>query len=340
MIYDNYTQRLKNIILQSENKKNISKGISGFDGSTNNIKNRLETIQEQRNFSGNMQLKAQPLMQILHPDALKDAKLGVHPDFKHLKGTNETINHYIVSIFIDIHGSTNLFRKYELEENYSITNTIQSAAIHTIVALGGHVQRLQGDGVFAYFGGKNVTHKKAVELAVTACSMFTYFIQNDLKEVFSDGGVEDIKTRIGIDFGYDDQVLWATFGLQDVIELTTLSLHTSLASKMQAKADKNGINVGQHVKDILGGDDSLYSIISEDERYIFKDTEKKFWYTQYRFSWFKYLKSLPFIGTDTNGKLYIINTSISQQPQIITPKKDYAALAQMAAGNKPYSCRT
>ena len=338
MIYDNYTKRLKNIVNESENKKNLSKGISDFEGSFGHVKNRFETIKDQRNFSASMQLNAQPLAHILHPDALKDAKIGVHPDFRHLKGTNETENHYIVSIFIDIHGSTNLFKKYELEENYSITNTIQSAAIHTIVALGGHVQRLQGDGVFAYFGGKNMLHKKAVELAVTACGMFTYFIQNDLKEVFTDGGVEDIKTRIGIDFGYDEHVLWATFGLQDVIELTTLSLHTSLASKMQSKAEKNGINVGQHIRDILGGDDSLYSIISEEERYIFRDPEKKFWYTQYKFNWLRYLKSLPFIGTEANGKLCLISNSTNQsQPSIIIPKKDYAALAQIAAGNKPYS---
>jgi adenylate cyclase len=310
MIYGNYTQRLKSIVNNSEAKKKLSKGISGFDGlGSNTIKNRMQTINEQRTFSANMQLKAQPLIQILHPDALKNAKVGLHPDFMHLKGTNETENHYIVSIFIDIHGSTNLFKKYDLEDNYSITNTMQSAAIHTIVALGGHVQRLQGDGVFAYFGGKNIAKNKAVELAVTACSMFTYFMQKDLKSVFNDDGVEDIKTRIGIDFGDDEDVLWATFGLQDVIELTTLSLHTSLASKMQAKADRNGINVGQNIKDLLKGNDQWYSIISEEDRYIFRDNEKKLWYTQYRFDWFNFLKSLPFIKSDDNDDLYIIDNS-------------------------------
>ncbi|MGH2649502.1 MAG: adenylate/guanylate cyclase domain-containing protein, partial [Ginsengibacter sp.] len=239
--------------------------------------------------------------------ALKNATIGLHPDFKHLKGTNETEYHYIVSIFIDIHGSTNLFKKYDLEDNFSITNTIQSAAIHTVLALGGHVQRLQGDGVFAYFGGKNITKSKAVELAVTACSMFTYFMEKDLKKVFNEGGVEDIKTRIGMDFGNDSDVLWATFGVQDVNELTTLSLHTSLASKMQSKACRNGINVGQNIKNLLKDSDQWCSIISEEERYIFRDNEKKFLYTQYRFDWFNYLKSLPFIKCDASGDLYIVN---------------------------------
>jgi hypothetical protein len=55
--------------------------------------------------------------------------------------------------------------------------------------MGGHIQRLQGDGVFAYFGGKTVDKNRAVELAVTACSMFTYFVKNDLKDVFLEDGI-------------------------------------------------------------------------------------------------------------------------------------------------------
>jgi class 3 adenylate cyclase len=218
--------------------------------------------------------------------------------------------HYIVSAFIDIQGSTNLHKKYELEEIYSITNTVQSAAIHTVIALGGHVQRLQGDGVFAYFGGKKISKERAVEMAVTACSMFTYFIQNDLKNVFLEDGIEDINTRIGIDFGDDAKVLWANFGLMDVSELTTLSLHTSLASKMQAWASKNGIVVGQYIKDRLTTAEGIFDLVRNskgevEKRYIFEDQEKNFRYTQYSFNWYGFLKTLPFVKADANGKLYI-----------------------------------
>lgn len=69
-------------------------------------------------------------------------------------------------------------------------------------------------------------------------------------KVFLEDGIEKINTRIGIDFG-DDEVLWANFGLMDVSELTTVNLHTSLASKMQGWASKNGIVLGQHIKDRL-----------------------------------------------------------------------------------------
>jgi class 3 adenylate cyclase len=307
MIYNNYTQHLKKIFQESADKRNISKGIHGFDGLSNQYRDRKQLIQEQRLFSGSSHLNTKPLTTLLKPEVLFGAKLGLHPDFKHLKGTDETENHYIVSAFIDIHGSTNLFKRYDAEDIYRITNTIQSAAIHTCLTLGGHIQRLQGDGVFVYFGGKSTDRKRAVELSLIATSMFSYFIQNDLKEIFLEEGIEDIYTRIGIDFGDDKDVLWANFGLMEVSELTTLSLHTSLASKMQSNAKRNGIIVGQFVKDRLNGNDGLFSIISEDLRYIFKNHEDNFFYTQYQFDWKGYLKSLPFVKEDSAGKLSLLD---------------------------------
>lgn len=322
MIYNNYTDRLKNIVLESRiRKSNLEKGFksfSGIGGLSDSHGNKKKLIQEQRNFSNSMHLNAKPLGSILNGEQLKNAKLGQHPDFIRLKGTDDVEYHYIVSLFIDIQGSTNLHRKYDLEDIYRITNTIQSAAIHTCIALGGHIQRLQGDGVFAYFGGKNVDKNKAVELAVTACSMFTYFVENDLKNIFLEDGIENISTRIGIDFGDDDDVQWANFGLMEVCELTTNSLHTSLASKMQSYASRNGIVVGQNIKDRMKTDEAFFDLVRKsdgtvEKRYIFELPEKNFRYTQYSFNWFKYLKTLPFVGSTADGKLYIIDEEERQR---------------------------
>lgn len=313
MIYNSYTERLKNIVTESRGKNNLVKGIDNFNFNLSNKADRQkQLIHEQRAFSSSIHLAAQPLGTILNGEQLKNAKLGQHPDFVKLKGTDDVEYHYIVSVFIDIQGSTNLHKKYDLEDIFRITNTVQSAAIHTCIALGGHIQRLQGDGVFAYFGGKTMDKNKAVERAVTACSMFTYFIQNDLKDLFLEDGIENINTRIGIDFGDDDDVLWANFGLMDVSELTTNSLHTSLASKMQAYASRNGIVVGQHVKDRLKVDATIFDLVKDTDgqikkRYIFEIPDKNFRYTQYTFDWFKFLKTLPFVGVGADGKLYIIN---------------------------------
>lgn len=181
-------------------------------------------------------------------------------------------------------------------EIYVITNTIQCAAIHTCLVFGGHIQRLQGDGVFVYFGGKNVTNEKAVFNAINASSFFTHFVQHDLKEVFAIQGIEDISTRIGIDFGYDEQVLWAKFGFGNFSEVTTLSLHTSLAFKMQEYAPLNGIVIGDNVKSNLPYTLTNYmSVKDEKYRYIYQDTDKNFHYTQWAFNCNKYLKSLSFL---------------------------------------------
>lgn len=312
MFYGNYADRVKGVVAEARTKKDLEKGLSYFTGIETAIKTKRQLIAEQKAFSNKMQLNAQPLSTILSPHYLNDAKIGLHPDFIHLKGTSETEEHYIVSVFIDIKGSTDLFKEYDKVDVYRITNTIQSAAIHTCLALGGHIQRLHGDGVFAYFGGKNKTKEDATHDALVACSMFTYFVKNDLKNVFLEEGVEDIRTRIGVDFGDDDDVLWANFGLLDVNELTTISLHTSLASKMQAHAKPNGIVVGQNVRDKLTLDDSFYDLVRDSygevkKRYIFSNPKDNFYYTQYCFDWYKFLKTLPFIKAGKDGDLQIID---------------------------------
>ena len=344
MIYNSYADRIKNIVAESRQKKQKEAtwgNLTDLKAVANLKKQRLH---DQRSFSSQPHLheNAQPLSVILNNNVIEDAKIGLHPDFKNLKGTDETVRHYIVSVFIDIQGSTNLFKEYELEDVFRITNTIQSAAIHTCLAIGGHIQRLQGDGVFAYFGGKTIEKKRAVEMAVTACSMITYFVKNDLKNIFLEDGIEDIKTRIGIDFGDDNSVMWANFGLMDVSELTTLSLHTSLASKMQAYAKPNGIVVGQFAKDLLQLDEDLFDLVRNskgeiEKRYIFENEKKNFRYTQYAFDWYKYLKSLPFVESDSDGNLFIVKAPAKDtHSSIVFPKKDYAALTQLASPNKPW----
>jgi len=336
MIYTPYTNRLKNIIAESHNKAELNKGFKNFIGDLSEPnKEKKKLIQEQRDFTKSIHLSAQPLGNILNSEQLTNAKLGQHPDFVSIKGTDEILYHYIVSVFIDIQGSTNLHKKYDLEDIFRITNTIQSAAIHTCIALGGHIQRLQGDGVFAYFGGKTVDKNRAVELAMTACSMFTYFVKNDLKELFLEDGIEDINTRIGIDFGDDDDVQWANFGLMDVSELTTNSLHTSLASKMQAYASRNGIVVGQNIKDRLQVDESIFDFVRDSKgeiikRYIFEIPDKNFRYTQFTFNWYKYLESLPTVRTGTDGKLYIVSVDQAEKER---QERLKATTTLLATGN-------
>ena len=294
MLYNDYTNRIKNIVAKNQLRKSndfTGRTIGAIGGITQN-KHRLH---EQKAFSDEMHFNQTDLMSLVAGTSLEQSRLGVHPDFAYLKGTDETENHWIISVFVDIQGSTNLFRDYDLEEIYSITNTIQAAVIHTIVALGGQIQRLQGDGVLAYFGGKIIDKKEAVRMSLIACSFISYFVKNDLKDLFLKDGIEEISTRIGVDFGDDPDVMWANFGVEHISELTTLSLHTSLAAKMQANAARNGIVTGDFVKDRMPEEEIYFKIISENERYIFTDKTKGFRYTQWVFEWERFLKNNPLL---------------------------------------------
>nr|MBC7613693.1 hypothetical protein [Pseudopedobacter sp.] len=264
-----------------------------------------------------------------------EQRLGLHPDFAHLKHSETLEDHYIVSMFVDIKGSTNLFKKYAPRTVWIITNTIQRAAIHTCLIFGGYVHRLQGDGLFVYFGSKNMSAELAVKRALQFSSVFTYFVKEDLKNLFYEQGIENIFTRIGVDLGYDRDVIWGMAGIGEISEVTTCSLHTSLASKMQGKAVSNGIVVGEHIKKESPLLNEFYNTVSartgsENDRYIFRIPEESFYYTQYDFDWLKFLKRQDFIATDLNGVLQLKNKAV------VIPNRNIVNLAPIAAASKPY----
>lgn len=236
-------------------------------------------------------------------------QLGSHPNFRHLKNTSNTEEHYIVSAFFDIKGSTNLFKKFDKETVFLITNAILKAGIHTALIFGGYVHRLQGDGIFVYFGNKFINQKEAVSQALQAVSVYTYFVKNDLKEYLQAQGIENISIRSGIDLGHSKNVLWGNSGIGEISEITTCSLHTSLASKMQSSATSNGVVVGQYIKDEMMDDEYFSTVTSrtgnENDRYIYRIDDRNFYYTQYDFKWEKFLKKQKYVATDQMGRAIV-----------------------------------
>jgi len=328
-IFNDYISTIKSAMNADSQQKRQH---SNFHGEDNLIKGNL--ISEFLNES--KETKPLPsLLSFANELGLRtnyNQSLGLHPDFSHLKHSGKIEKHFVVSMFIDIKGSTNLFKRYSPETVFVITNTIQRAAIHTGLIFNGYIQRLHGDGLFVYFGGKNVTKQDAVSNALKAASVFTYFIKNDLKNLINDQGIETIFTRIGIDLGENKDVVWAMAGMGEISEITTCSLHTSLASKMQNIAESNGIVVGDNIKNNVAT--SFYTVVSkrtkdEKHRYAFQIPERNFNYTQYDFNWLGYLKQLDFVVTDLDGNLTVKNKlAVSdRKPQDIKP---------IASKNKPY----
>lgn len=249
---------------------------------------------------------------MISPYTAETAQLGLHRDFAHLKGTDQTEHHYIVNVFMDMKGSTQLNDVYDDETLLYITNTVQRAAIHVCLWSGGHIQRLMGDAVFVYFGGRQVSKAEAIRQALTATSIFSYFIKNDIAAIFAEDGVENISTRTGIDFGDDRETLWGSFGTGNIMEVTTQSKHTSIACHCQSNAAKNGIIVGDNVVDYAGLDPDLFTVLRKPDGrldYVYEGRRKGVYYKQHAFDWLKYLKSLPFIRSTAEGKLYVVTVA-------------------------------
>jgi len=252
--------------------------------------------------------------------------LGNHPDFSHLRYTNNTEKHWIISAFVDVKKSTHLYNNFALATVALITESIIKASIFAVNLCGGYVHRIQGDGLMVYFGGKNIEKKQATKDALKAFAMISYFVKNDLKEYFDSKGIKEIYTRAGIDLGHDNQVLWMYSGLGDSGEVTTCSLHTSLAPKMQANATSNGVVTGQNIINQISSSDKYFKVKSEP----IWDYEDGRFYNQYDFNWERYLVDNDFAKQNIKGDfiLDIGNT--------VTPTLNPTYLSPIAEINKPY----
>ena len=262
---------------------------------------------------------------------IDNQEVGKHPDFAHLKYSGLTEKHYIISAFIDIKNSTNLYKRYDEETIYIITNTVQKLAINIVSIFGGFIQRIQGDGLFVYFGRKGLLEEKATEHALMALSIFSYYINNNLKKMFIENNIENIYTTIGVDLGKKSKVLWGLAGQDNVSEIGTFSLHSSLASKMQGYAKSNEMVVGDNIKDVVNYENDLFTVV-ENKRYIFEIPEKQFRYTQYVFNWLRHIKTAGYLAISSNSlELEVKPQKIGRLPII-----EADALREVAKDNKPY----
>lgn len=338
-IYKNYADNVKVLLAQGKRRGAPSNSVSTRNFNATHSTESIKLMNENKDISLFNSLNA--LSSISGKKVKYHEKPGLHPDFSHIKTTDSIENHYITSMFIDIKNSTGLFRKYDAEAVANITTAIQKAAMHTCWYFDGYVQRFHGDGLLIYFGGKNVSLEQSVKNAINAASFFSYFMKNDLKEAFLAENVDKMFTRIGIDTGYDEDVVWHLAGMKDCSEVTTCSLHTSLAAKMQNNADSNGIMLGDNVKKNSGLIEDLFSIRyleneGKEDRYIFQIPEENFNYTQWKFNWEKYLRTHPSVQSGNDGKLYFRPSGNQNIHGINAPATNHEFLNSNVNGYRPY----
>lgn len=227
--------------------------------------------------------------------------IGTHPDFIDLKSP-ETRNQYIVSLFLDISGSTKLGLKFSLDQVLMFKKAILESAIEIFQTFDAHIHRLQGDAIFAFFGHKNMKKSDAIINALNAGSIMQLYNQTTLTNFFEDNNLPPLKIRIGIDIGDDDQVLWSSFGIKNTCEITTTSIHTDLAAKLQSKAPLNSILIGENIYKFLDIPDHLLKVkevtsagIKKEVKYIIEDSALNKRYQMRIFNWKKYLDDIIFL---------------------------------------------
>ena len=175
--------------------------------------------------------------------------IGDHPDFVMLAGTDDVQNHHICSLFLDIRNSTALSFRYPLKDVVWIKNSILRAASEIVRSMDGHVHRFMGDALLAFFGDKRNSSENSIINAINCCSVLETYMVNTFIPVLIEEGFEarDLGFRIGLDYGNNEQVLWASYGFSEVCEVTATSFYVDVASKLQSMARKNNAMFGDNI---------------------------------------------------------------------------------------------
>lgn len=208
------------------------------------------------------------LRPIFGKDGINNSPIGTHPDFIQLEGTDTgTVNHYVCTLFVDIKGSTRLNLLYPLELVYLFKNAVIKTCVEVVRSLDGHVHRIMGDAVMAFFGGNNIEKENAVADAINCSVTLRTVLEESIKPWMERNGLDskDFGFRIGCDFGDDNEVLWGSFGYFNVGEVSATGLPVDMASKLQNLANKNQTMLGQGLLDYINWPEK-YSKVKEIEK--------------------------------------------------------------------------
>lgn len=252
--------------------------------------------------------------------------IGAHPDFKYLKGTEKIENHYAVSTFVDIKNSTSIYLKTgDLVWTKTFKNTVLRIVTIFMQVFDGHVHRLQGDAVFGYFVWRDKCEEDAVIDALNTASFLLYYMQNGLNQELESLGYEPLKLRIGMDFGAKEEVIWSEYGLSPATEITTTSLHTDLAAKLQNRASSNTIMIGDNIKELLDLPEEFIDIktyqkdgVEKKDYYILNREEKR--YKMWIFKHQEYLTYFPYLESDNFKMKCLVDDEIYKPNILALPK--------------------
>lgn len=187
--------------------------------------------------------------------------IGDHPDFRDLKGTANKVYSPISTLFMDIESSTRLGLLYSPDEVHDIKNAFICTAIEIVRAFDGHVHRIMGDAVMAYFGRLGSTPEQGTVDALNCAAALQYFSEYVVIPKLEEAGYTESEfgIRVGVDYGPKDKVLWASYGYPGMNEVTATSFHVDSAAKLQHAAGRNQVMLGQSLVQFIDYPQDLVS---------------------------------------------------------------------------------
>ncbi len=201
----------------------------------------------------------------------KTPSIGDHPDFQHLKQTDKHEFCAITTLFMDIESSTRLGILYEPKDVFEIKNAVIRMAMDIVRSFDGHVHRIMGDSVMAFFGGRSIVAEQGAIDAINCAAVLRLFSQVVVAPYLAQNGITDpVGIRTGIDFGPSEKVLWKSYGYPGMEEVTATSFFVDVAAKLQHSAGRNQIAMGQSLRELLDFPDELL-----DTKTSIKDGERQ-----------------------------------------------------------------
>ena len=150
--------------------------------------------------------------------------------------------------FIDIVGSTPLSERIDPEEFFAVIRTYRDICDAEICRYGGHIARLIGDGLLAYFGVPQA-HENDPERAVRASLAIAAAIK-DHEFLLADGSFVRLGVRVGVNTGV--VVVGSVPGEPpDRREVFGSSAH--VAARLQGLAGENDVVVGSSTYELTRG---------------------------------------------------------------------------------------
>lgn len=151
-------------------------------------------------------------------------------------------------VFIDFIGSTPLSERIDPEEFFAVIRRYRDICNENIRQYGGHIARMIGDGLLAYFGVPQA-HENDPERAVRASLAISAAIKSQRFQM-SDGSLVPIRVRIGINTG---PVVVGNVPGEPPDRLEVFGSPANIAARLQSIAGENGVVIGSATYELVRG---------------------------------------------------------------------------------------